>query len=278
MELLGEEVHSEVAVLTSLGGSRDADHLAGTALEDEQVADPDVVAGDGDGVGNHVAGSSAALSGVLGLLTGSGGGHFAVTDNNILFDALGAVLVLVVFVVVVVAAVDRVENFVRCAVETVTERVVVAVFVVISHVTLVLLTGCVDSSLAHANLFVEGDGFTVRVPLLSWVLARVGRAGFPLAGLSVVFFGVGSSAVTEVSLSCVEACVEGLGFAVVRAVLYVDLSFGVALVRLTVAEEVRSLALSRVTLLPSKVHPLNGGGSSVEIRMGGEALLLRTTH
>jgi hypothetical protein len=113
---------------------------------------------------------------------------------------------------------------------------------------------------------------------LSRVLARVGRARFPLTGLSVVFFGVGSSAVTEVSLSCVEAGVEGLGFAVVRAVLYVDLSFRVALVRLTVAGEVRSLALSRVTLIPSKVHPSNEGGSSVEVRMGGEALLLRTTH
>jgi hypothetical protein len=277
VQLLGEEVNTEVAVLASLSRGGDADDLARAALQDQQVADPDVVAGDGDSVGNHGAGSSTALSGVLGLLTGSGGGYFAVTDDDILFDAFSAVLLFVV-VVVVVAAVDRVENFVRCAVETVTEGVVVAVFVVISHVTLVLLTGCVDSSLAHANLFVEGDGFTVGEAWLGRVLARVGGVGFPLASLSVVFFRVGSSAVTEVSLSCVKAGVEVLGFAVVRSVLYVDLSFRVTLVRLTVADEVRSLALSRGPLVPSKVHPPNEGGSSVEVRMEGEALLLRTTH
>ena len=65
---------------------------------------------------------------------------------------------------VVVAAVNGVENFVCCAVETVTEAVVVAVFVVISHITLVLTSG-LDSSLGHANLFVVGDGFTIGVAL-----------------------------------------------------------------------------------------------------------------
>jgi hypothetical protein len=164
-------------------------------------------------------------------------------------------------------------------VETVTEAVVVAVFVVISHITLVLATGCVDSSLAYANLFVEGDGFTVGVGLLSGVLARVGGVAFPLTGLSVVLFGVGSSALTEVSLGCVDAGVEVvLSLAVVSAILYVDLSFRVTLERLTVADEVRSLALGRVTLVPGKVHAPKEGGSSVEVRMAGEALLLRTTH
>lgn len=218
------------------------------------------------------------------FLTGSGADHFAVTDNDILFDTLDAFLLrlgvgVVRVVVVVVAAVDRVENFVSCAVETVTEAVVVAVFVVISHITLVLATGCVDSSLGYANLFVEGDGFTVGVGLLRRVLARVGRVAFPLTGLSVVLFGVGSSALTEVSLSCVDAGVEVvLSLAFVSAVLYVDLGVRVTLEGLTVADEVRSLALGRVTLVPSKVHAPKEGGSSVEVRMAGEALLLRTTH
>ena len=281
VQLLGEEVNTEVAVLASLSRGGDADDLARAALQDQQVADPDVVAGDGDGVGNHGAGGSAVLG--RGFLTRSGAGHFAVTNNDILFDTLNAFLlrlgVGVVRVVVVVAAVDGVENFVRCAVETVTEAVVVAVFVVISHITLMLATGCVDSSLAYANLFVEGDGFTVGVGLLSGVLARVGGVAFPLTGLSVVLFGVGSSALTEVSLSCVDAGVEVvLSLAVVSAVLYVDLSFRVTLERLTVADEVRSLALGRVTLVPGKVHAPKEGGSSVEVRMAGEALLLRTTH
>jgi hypothetical protein len=121
VQLLGEEVNTEVTVLASLSRGGDANDLARTALQDQQVADPDVVAGDGDGVGNHGAGSGAALSGVLGLLTGSGGGYFAVTDNDIFFDTCGVVFVLVVVVVVVVTAVDGVENFVGGTVETVTE-------------------------------------------------------------------------------------------------------------------------------------------------------------
>lgn len=66
MELLGEEVNTEVAVLA--GGSRgaDADDLAGAALEDQDVTEADVVAGDGDGVGsllNGRGGSGAAADG-----------------------------------------------------------------------------------------------------------------------------------------------------------------------------------------------------------------------
>jgi hypothetical protein len=56
VELLGEEVNTEVAVLASLRGGGDADDLARAALEDQEIADADVVAGDGDGVGgSHLA-------------------------------------------------------------------------------------------------------------------------------------------------------------------------------------------------------------------------------
>lgn len=56
MELLGEEVNTEVAVLASLGGGGDADDLARAALKDQEIANADVVAGDGDGVGGrHLA-------------------------------------------------------------------------------------------------------------------------------------------------------------------------------------------------------------------------------
>jgi hypothetical protein len=51
MELLGEEVDTKVAVLASGSRGRDADDLAGAALEDEDVAEADVVAGDGHRVG-----------------------------------------------------------------------------------------------------------------------------------------------------------------------------------------------------------------------------------
>jgi hypothetical protein len=149
-------------------------------------------------------------------------------------------------VVVVVGAVDGVENFVGYAVKSVAKRVVVAVFVVISHITLVLTSGL--DSLSHANLFVERDGFTIGVALRGRVLARVGGLGFPLAGLSVVFFGVWGGAVTVLSLSYVDAGVEVLTvlvFTVVGAVLDVDLGLGVALVWLAVAK-VGSSVMGRV--------------------------------
>ena len=57
MELLGEQVNTEVTVLASLRRGGDADHLARAALKDQEIANADVVAGDGDGVGgSHGAG------------------------------------------------------------------------------------------------------------------------------------------------------------------------------------------------------------------------------
>lgn len=51
VQLLGEEVDAEVAVLAGSGGARDADDLAWVALEHQDVADANVVAGDRDCVG-----------------------------------------------------------------------------------------------------------------------------------------------------------------------------------------------------------------------------------
>lgn len=83
MELLGEEVNTEVAVLA--GGSRgaDADDLAGAALEDQDVTEADVVAGDGDGVGS--------------LLNGRGGSGAAADGRDLSLDV--AVLIVVTHVV-----------------------------------------------------------------------------------------------------------------------------------------------------------------------------------
>jgi hypothetical protein len=60
MELLGEEVDTKVAVLASSSRGRDADDLARAALEDEDVAETDMVARDGHGVG-ALGGLRAAL-------------------------------------------------------------------------------------------------------------------------------------------------------------------------------------------------------------------------
>jgi hypothetical protein len=54
VQLLGEEVDTKVAVLASGRGGGDADDLAGAALEHQEVTQTDVVARDGDGVGEVV--------------------------------------------------------------------------------------------------------------------------------------------------------------------------------------------------------------------------------
>lgn len=50
MKLLGEEIDSEVAMLSSLSGRGDPNHLAWSTLNDQQIANPDMMAGNGDGV------------------------------------------------------------------------------------------------------------------------------------------------------------------------------------------------------------------------------------
>ena len=68
VELLGEEVDAEVAVLAGGGGGRDADHLAGAALEHQEIANAHMVAGDGDRVGND--GDAAGRGALVAVLAG----------------------------------------------------------------------------------------------------------------------------------------------------------------------------------------------------------------
>jgi hypothetical protein len=68
--LLGEEVNTQISVLTSCSRGGDADDLARTTLKDQEIADADVVAGDGDSVGrtrgfNRALGSSLRSSAYL---------------------------------------------------------------------------------------------------------------------------------------------------------------------------------------------------------------------
>jgi hypothetical protein len=94
VKLLGEQVDTEVAVLASGSRGGDADNLARAALEHQDITHADVVARDGDGVGNR------------GRLCNGTGSLPNLPDLNT--------------VVVVV------ENFVGHLVKTVTERVVLA--------------------------------------------------------------------------------------------------------------------------------------------------------
>lgn len=103
-ELLGEEVDTKVAVLAGGSRGRDADDLAGPALEHQDVAQADVVAGDRHSVGGIVATAGAGATG-------------ATARDSALRDLDG----LTVWV----------RNTVSHPVELVTDRVTVVVVVVV---------------------------------------------------------------------------------------------------------------------------------------------------
>ena len=255
VQLLGEEVDTEVAVLARRAAGRDANDLARTALQDEQVTDAHMVARDGDGVGHAghpvgVAGGwgrAVVRAGLVGFGLVARSLDFAFLDLDGFLAVLYAVVFLVVGVrvrvVVVVSAVDGVEDAIRGTRETVAEGVVLAVLVVISHITLVLACGCVDrSSVGDFDVLVVAGRVTLGVSS-GWVVARVGALVLPVPS-GAVLLTEGNGAVTEVPLGDVdtgvgvEVEVGGWGVtSVVLAVLYVELGVGVAVVRLVVASE-----------------------------------------
>jgi len=55
VELLGEEVNTEITVLSGLGRGGNADDLARATLKNQEIANADVVTRNGDGVGSHCA-------------------------------------------------------------------------------------------------------------------------------------------------------------------------------------------------------------------------------
>ena len=235
-------------MLTSLGRSGDTDNLAWTSLQDYNIANADKVARDGDSIRNATTATVVIAGGghlliILTLATRTGT-DFAILDSDVfLYDTI----VVVVMMVVVTAAVDRVQDAVGSAVETLTERVVLALVVVVSHVTAVFVFGSVNSTLfGYLDVFVNDFA----VASSSFESARIGALVLPAAGLSV-FFSEWDGAVTVLSLSDIDAGVEVyLGCWSVTgwifAVLNVDLGVDVALVRLTVTV-VEPLMLAAVT-------------------------------
>ena len=159
VELLGEEVDAEIAMLARLGRGGDADDLAGTTLQDHQIANADVVAWDGDGVGRV---GPLAVAWHFGFYNTFGA--FDAVNDNVFFAVVAVVAVVVaLMMVVVVWAVDGMEDTVGGALQTVTEGVIVAVFVVISHIRLVVVAGRVDGS---PSLFYSNFLASFRVAVL----------------------------------------------------------------------------------------------------------------
>lgn len=90
VQLLGEEVNTKVAVLASGRRGRDADDLAWSALEHQEVTQTDVVAGDGHSVRLRLGSGSWTSRGIS-----------IVADININVLCDGSVIIVIVMMVMV---------------------------------------------------------------------------------------------------------------------------------------------------------------------------------
>lgn len=186
VQLLSEEVYTEVTVLAGLSRGGDTDDLARAALQDEQVANANVVARDGNGVWWS---GWAATHDTLAAVTWGGHGDFAVLDNDVLVTLYRRVCWVVVLVLFAV------EDAVGGSVQTVTEAVVLAVFVVISHVKAVLAlsrAGCWVYRLSGnpVAVVVEVNRLTLCVTCSGRVVARLSALTLPTTVLAVVLLRV----------------------------------------------------------------------------------------
>ena len=112
MQLLGEQVDTQVSVLAGGGRGSDADDLARTALKHQEIAHADVVGWDGDGVG-----SEAGLSNSRGR--GATRSWFGMTISY------SNVNLLLHIMVVVVMMTQGMNNALSSTVKTMSEGVVV---------------------------------------------------------------------------------------------------------------------------------------------------------
>jgi hypothetical protein len=117
LELASEQVDTEVTVLASLGGDRDADDLAGTTLQDEDVTNADKVAGDGDGLAGDTAVAGLHNADLLPDAIAEAGGTALIVDNDLL----------------TVVVVQGVQDTVGSALNAAAEGVVVTLVVVVAH-------------------------------------------------------------------------------------------------------------------------------------------------
>lgn len=203
LQLAGEEVNAQVAVLASLRRHRDTDHLAGTALQDEDVADADEVARDRDGLAGRA--TVARLD-----------------DADLLADAIAVARRAAplthhgLLAVVVVLVVEGMQDVVSGTLHAAAERVVVALVVVVTH--LASWGGVADGGgfgdLDFGRGGVAGAGGLVG-PIVRDVdglgLVALGRGyGLRLAVVRDVDFVGGRGPTTVLSLSEVKLVLEGL--------------------------------------------------------------------
>jgi len=167
VQLLGEEVDTEVAVLASSRAGADADDLARAALQHQEVAEADVVAGDGDSVGEVLRASNRGRA--------------------------GSVTVDVDVHVGVVLMAAGVGDPVTELVKALAEGVVVAVLVVVTH--LGLLVGAGEAGRLNGLVGRDLDVSLVGGSRNTGVYVN-GELVF--VGLTLVLLGAGSSVYSSV--------------------------------------------------------------------------------
>lgn len=208
LQLAGEEVDTEVTVLAGLGGDRDADDLARTTLKDQDVADTDEVAGDGDGLA-----SGAAVTGLddANVLTGSSD----LTSVRLLMLGVG----------------EGVHDTVGGALNATAEGVVLAFVVVVTHFASgggVTGSGLRNVYLAWGGVTSTGLNFTkvdvvflvrVGLGLGNPVVRDVDGLGFGLVTVGGVYWLTITTVVRDVEV------VRGRGTLTVVSFSEVDLTF-----------------------------------------------------
>ncbi len=153
MELLGEEIDTQIAVLARLRGSRDADDLAWTTLQDQEVTDADVVAGDSNRVRPSVAFNVADA--LANTFTDAAWPTIFLVDDHLL--TLGAMAM----------GVEGVKDTVRGFLDAVAEGVVAAFVIVVAH-----LGGWVDGGFGfdlYFSFFVRMGASTLVFDVVGWL-------------------------------------------------------------------------------------------------------------
>ena len=190
VELLGEEIDTQVAVLAGLSRSGDTDDLARTPLEDKQVADADMVAGDGYRVWPSTA-LDIADAFTNTLTDASWAAVFLINDNLLTFRA-------------VAMRMERVENTISCFFNAVTEGVVTAFFVIIAHFGWRINSGFGLGFDFH--FFTRVGAPTLVLDVVGWLDA----SAVVTLGDVDLFFAAGSF---DINLGFAEALVAGLSIA-----------------------------------------------------------------
>ena len=220
LQLLGEEVHAEVAVLPGLSAHADADDLAGPALQDDEVADADEVARDGNGVDTAIAATTRLdKADCLGHATADTAGTISLIDDDF------SVLIIVVVMVVM----EWVADTVCCTLETAAEGVVLAVVVVVTHVALVF---SVDLDVCF-NSYVSGWATAFVLDVVIWVGAA-----------AIVSFG-NVELILDDSVVVLTAIVLNVNGVSDAATINFDVDFGVLVLGWTLVPESGALADAR---------------------------------